>query len=106
MLTSQIRMDSINTRRFIRYHMHTPVFIALPGTASQVVPGLVSKLSRAGMELYAGVNLQPGDVMEVEFRTSDKTIRVAGTIRNRSGFCFGLEFCAMRIELEKPSGHC
>jgi hypothetical protein len=39
--------------------------------------------------------------MEVEFRTTGRTIRVAGTVRNRSGFCFGLEFCALRIELEK-----
>ena len=78
-------MESINTRRFIRYRMHTPVFIALPGAPSHVVPGLVSKLSRAGMEIYAGVNLQPGDLMEVEFRTTDKTIWIAGTVRNRSG---------------------
>ncbi len=100
-------MNSINSRRFIRYRMHTPVFIALPGAPSQVVPGLVSKLSRAGMEIYAGVNLQPGEVMEVEFRAAGRTIRVAGTVRNRSGFCFGLEFCAaLRIELEKTSGHC
>lgn len=99
-------MNSTNTRRYLRYQMHTPVFIAVPGTASQVVPGLVSKLSRAGMELYAGVNLQPGDLMEVEFRTTGKTIRIAGTVRNRSGFCFGLEFCALRIDLDKTSGNC
>jgi hypothetical protein len=43
--------------------------------------------------------------MEVEFRATGRTIRVAGTIRNRSFFCFGLEFCAARIEPEKtPAG--
>ena len=47
------------------------------------------------MELYGGVNLQPGDLMEVEFRTPDR-IRVVGVVRNRSGFCFGLEFRAVR----------
>jgi len=94
-------MDSTNTRRYLRYDMHTPVFIAVPGATSKVVPGLVSKLSRTGMELYAGVNLQPGELIEVEFRTLGRTIRVAGTVCNRSGFCFGLEFCALRIELEK-----
>jgi hypothetical protein len=86
--------------------MHTPVFIAIPGATSKVVPGLVSKISRTGMELYAGVNLQPGDLMEVEFRTTGRTICVAGTIRNRSGFCFGLEFFALWIELEKTPAHC
>lgn len=99
-------MDSTNTRRYPRYHMHTPVFIPIPGAPSRVVPGLVSKLSRTGMELYAGVNLQPGELMEVEFRTTGKTIRIAGTVRNRSGYCFGLEFCALRIELETASANC
>lgn len=94
-------MDSTNTRRYPRYLMHTPVFIPVPGAANTVVPGLVSKLSRAGMELYAGVNLQPGELMEVEFRTPGRTIRVAGTVRNRSGFCFGLAFFALRVELER-----
>jgi hypothetical protein len=86
--------------------MHTPVFIAVPGASNGVVPGLVSKLSRAGMELYAGVNLQPGDPMEVEFRAPGRTIRVAGIIRTRSGFCFGLEFCAMKVEIERVPVHC
>jgi PilZ domain len=99
-------MDSTNTRRYLRYYMHTPVFIPVPGATNTVVPGLVSKLSRTGMELYAGVNLQPGELMEVEFRTPGRTIRVAGTVCNRSGFCFGLEFYALRIELEKAPAHC
>jgi hypothetical protein len=83
--------------------MNTPVFIVIGG--AKVVPGLVSKISRAGMEVYAGVNLEPGELMEVEFRATGKTIRLAGTIRNRSFFCFGLEFCAARVEPEKtPAG--
>jgi hypothetical protein len=91
-------MDAPNTRRYTRYHMHTPVFITVPGIVEGVVPGLVSKLSRAGMELYAGVKLEPGQLMEVEFRAGDKTIRIAGVVRSRSGFCFGLAFYGMRIE--------
>jgi hypothetical protein len=83
--------------------MHTPVFIAVPGSAGMVVPGLVSKLSRTGMELYAGVNLQPGELMEVEFRATGRTIWIAGIVCNRSGFCFGLEYRAMRFEVEKTA---
>jgi PilZ domain len=86
--------------------MHTPVFIVVPGATNIVVPGLVSTLSRTGMELYAGVNLQPGELMEVEFRTTGRTIRVAGIVCNRSGFCFGLEFCALRIEVESAPARC
>jgi hypothetical protein len=55
------------------------------------------------MELYAGVIMQPGELMEVRFRTTGRTIRIAGIVCNRSGFCYGLEFCAMRIELEKAA---
>jgi hypothetical protein len=56
------------------------------------------------MEVYAGVNLQPGEMMEVEFRTGGRTIRIAGLVRNRSGFCFGVEFCGLRVELEAARG--
>jgi hypothetical protein len=68
------------------------VFIAAETADSQIaIPGMVSALSRAGMEVYGGVPLQPGDLMEVEFRTAGP-LRVAGIVRNRSGYCFGLEF--------------
>jgi hypothetical protein len=96
-------MDSINTRRYLRYNLHTPVFIVVPGAANMFVSGMVSKLSRAGMEIYAGVNLQPGELMEVEFRTPGKTIRIAGIVRDRSGFCFGVEYCSVRIEIGKAA---
>jgi hypothetical protein len=52
---------------------------------------MVSALSRAGMEVYGGVPLRPGDLMKVEFKTSGG-VRVTGIVRNRSGYCFGLEF--------------
>jgi hypothetical protein len=98
-------MDWTDTRRYPRYRVHTPVIIAVPGARNTVVPGLISKLSRAGMELYAGVNLQPGEQMEVEFCTMGRRIRIAGMVCSRSGFCFGLEFCALRIELEEAPVH-
>ena len=94
-------MNSTNTRRWPRYHVHLPVFIAPnPEATDIVVPGLVCELSRSGMEIYGGVNLQPGEMMEVQFRTSGR-VRIAGIIRNRSGFCFGLEFCAVHMEPEE-----
>jgi hypothetical protein len=97
-------MNPINTRRWPRYHVHLPVFIAAnPGATKVVVPGMVCELSRAGMELYGGVNLQPGELMEVEFQTSGR-VHVAGIVRNRSGFCFGLEFCEVRTEPEDGAG--
>jgi hypothetical protein len=95
-------MESTNTRRWPRYHVHLPVFIAAqPGAADIVVPGLVSELSRSGMELYGGVNRRLGEEMEVEFQTPGG-IRISGIVRNRSGFCFGLEFFAVWTELGEP----
>lgn len=92
----------LNTRRWPRFHVHLPVFIAAETADSEIaIPGLVSAISRAGMEVYGGVPLQPGDRMEVEFRTSG-TVRVAGIVRNRSGYCFGLEFLNLMLKEEEP----
>jgi hypothetical protein len=82
----------VNTRRWPRYQAHLPVLISFKSDVSRLaVPGLASEISQAGMALYGGVPLRPGEVMEVEFRTPGKH-RVAGIVRNRSGYCFGLEF--------------
>jgi hypothetical protein len=93
-------MDALNTRRWPRHHVHLPVFIAGGKKGrSVVVPGLACELGRSGMELYGGLNLQPGELVEVEFQVADKT-RVGGVVRNRTGFCFGVEF---RVLLAEPS---
>ena len=92
-------MHSINTRRWPRYSVRLPVSIVADPAAQIAVPGLVSALSRSGMELYGGLNLQPGDLVEVEFHTSGRII-VGGVVCNRSGFCFGLELRAMWTEPE------
>jgi len=46
------------------------------------------------MALYGGVPLQPGDLMAVEFQTCNR-LRVAASIRDRNGYCFGLEFLGL-----------
>jgi hypothetical protein len=85
----------IKTRRWPRFHVHLPVLIsAQTDTCEVAVPGLVSEISRSGMELYGGVQQRPGDLMEVEFHASG-SMRIAGVVRNRSGYCFGLEFLSL-----------
>jgi hypothetical protein len=56
-----------------------------------VVPGLGLEMSKGGMSLCAAVHLNPGDLTEVEFQTLGRT-RVTAIVRNRTGYCFGLEF--------------
>jgi len=46
------------------------------------------------MALYAGVDMEPDDLIEVEFPTPNP-VRVMATVRNRTGHHFGLEFLAM-----------
>lgn len=85
------QLGSVNTRRWPRYESHLPVLISFRNIFKRAVPGLASEISQSGMTFYGGASLQPGDVIEVEFRTPTKQ-RVTGTVRNRSGYCFGLEF--------------
>jgi hypothetical protein len=107
-------MDSTSTRRWPRFHVHLPVFVAVdPGVTDIVVPGLVCELSRSGVELYGGVNRQPGEEVEIDFpMSSGRIIRIVGIVRSRTGFCFGVEFSAVRtshgmspdaLELDYPS---
>lgn len=63
------------------------------------VPGLVSEMSRRGMAVYAGVHAKPGELMHVDFRTTNP-LRLAAIVRNCSGYCFGLEFLAREMDRE------
>ncbi len=84
-----------NTRRWQRHPVKLPVRIITANDISEItVPGLTTEISQGGMALYGGVPLQPGDLMQVEFETSNR-LRVAASIRDRNGYCFGLEFLGL-----------
>jgi len=88
-------MAPANTRRWPRHQVKLPVRIITANDTSEItVPGLTTEISQGGMALYGGVPLQPGDLMAVEFQTSDR-LRVAASVRDRSGYCFGLEFLGL-----------
>src|SRR5271170_1935272 len=80
-------------RRWPRHQVALPVRIAT-GESISTVDGLATEISRGGMALYGGIPLEPGDLMAVEFPTSSP-VCVAGIVRNRSGFCYGLEFLSV-----------
>jgi hypothetical protein len=103
-----------NSRRWPRHQVKLPVRIITADEASEItVPGLTTEISQGGMALYGGVPLQPGDLMEVEFQTSNR-LRVAASVRDRNGYCFGLEFLGLlpnenagpesTAEVESPTG--
>lgn len=56
-----------------------------------LIPGQVTELSEGGMMVYAGLSLQPGDLVEVEFERPVQQI-VQAVVRSREGYSFGLEF--------------
>ncbi|MFZ0806355.1 MAG: PilZ domain-containing protein [Candidatus Sulfotelmatobacter sp.] len=86
--------DSRNKRRWDRLPVDIPVrVITSKGFSTTVVTGRGTEMSEGGMMLYAGLLLNPGDLLEIEFDTPAPS-RVPAIVRSRNGFCFGLEFIA------------
>lgn len=91
-----------NTRRWSRHPVELPVRITPRGGDSRfAVPGRGIEISEGGMTLYAGLPLKPGDTMDLEFQMP-RGARVSAVVRNRTGFCFGLEFLTPLSADPKP----
>ena len=92
-LVSAAKMPSpANARRWQRHEIDLPVHVVLHNEVSRMlVPGRGTEISEGGMALYAGVHLKPNELMEIAFLTPCPA-QVTGIIRNRTGYCFGLEF--------------
>ena len=81
-----------NTRRWDRLPVDMPVrVVTSKGFSTTVVEGRGTELSEGGMVLYAGILLNPGDLLEVELDMPMPS-RLPAIVRSRNGFCFGLEF--------------
>ncbi|MGH9503506.1 MAG: PilZ domain-containing protein [Terriglobales bacterium] len=95
--------SSVNTRRWARQQVDLQVYVVLrDGDSRIVVPGRLTEISKGGMALYAGIQLQPGDLLEVEFPKPNT--RVSGTVRSREGYCFGVEFVTSLSAPKRPAG--
>lgn len=94
----------VNTRRWLRHPVELPVRVVPRGGDSKLaVQGRGIEISEGGMTLYAGLPLKPGDYMDLEFETPGRT-RVSAIVRNRTGYCFGLEFLTpLGSEAAKPA---
>ena len=68
----------LNTRRWPRKPVDLQVLVVLRDGESKVfVPGRLTEISKGGLALCAGINLQPGDPIEVELPSPYS--RVKGT---------------------------
>lgn len=56
------------------------------------------------MAVTAGVELKPGDRIEIEFTPpySGSPIRIRGIVRNRKGYRYGMEFLAEGAQEVEP----
>ena len=79
-------------RRWDRLPVDLPVrVVTSKGFSTTVVEGRGTEMSEGGMVLYAGILLNPGVLLEIEFDTPTPS-RMTAIVRSRTGFCFGLEF--------------
>jgi len=84
--------EADKTRRWERLPVDINVrVVTSKGFSSTVVQGRGTELSEGGMLLYAGILLNPGDLLEIEFDTPIHS-KVPAIVRSRNGYCFGLEF--------------
>jgi hypothetical protein len=84
--------SSLNTRRWPRHRVDLPVRIVIPnGRLTSAVPGRATEISGSGMALRSTLGLKPGDLMQVEFPTSNP-VGVMAVVRNHKDDCFGVEF--------------
>ena len=81
-------------RRWPRYKIDVPVRAVIhKPDRTMIRDGRGMEMSEGGMVLYAGILLNPGDLLEIEFDTPTPS-RLPAIVRSRNGFCFGLEFIA------------
>ena len=101
--------SSLNTRRWPRYRVDLPVRIVIPnGPLTGTVPGRATEISGSGMALHSPLGLKPGDLMQVEFPTSNPS-GVMAVVRNHKDDCFGVEFLSQlpsRHRLNKSNQTC
>src|ERR1700680_3928320 len=82
----------VDTRRWPRHRVDLPVRIVIPnGPLTSTVPGRATEMSGSGMALHSPLGLKPGDLMQVEFPTSNPS-GVMSVVRNHKDDFFGVEF--------------
>jgi len=83
------------TRRWQRHKVDVPIRVIVHRPEKTTLyDGRGNELSEGGMALTAGVELIPGDTVDIEFTPpySGLPIRHTGIVRNRTGYRYGVEF--------------
>lgn len=82
-------------RRWKRYQIRVPVRLLVHrGDLTTRVNGRGTELNEGGMCVFAGVEVNAGDRVELEFTSpyAKEPLRIWAAVRNRYGYYYGLEF--------------
>ncbi len=85
----------INTRRYRRYKLDVPVRVIVHSDEkTRIIHGRGNELNEGGLAVNAGVELEIGDEIEVEFTPAytGQPLRARASVKNRNGYRYGLEF--------------
>jgi hypothetical protein len=89
--------DSSAERRWQRYHFDVPIRLVFEnGKDTRVAEGRGTELNEGGLGLYAGIELEIGDQVEVELTVPFYclSLKLQGVVRNRpgNGYYYGIQF--------------
>jgi PilZ domain len=93
--------STVNTRRWKRYKLDVPVRIVVHSRMkTKIVDGRGNELNEGGLCVAAGLELQIGDRVEVEFTPpySGEPVRARADVKDRDGYSYGLEFVLLESE--------
>jgi hypothetical protein len=81
-------------RRATRFDLDMGLVVRPMNNRSRVVPARIIDLSCGGIRAAIAADLEMGETLELEFalRHTSAIVRLAGTIRWRDGYQYGLEF--------------
>jgi butyrate kinase len=85
----------MTSRRFRRYKLDVPVRVVVhTDEKTRIIDGRGTELNEGGMAVQAGVELELGDTVEVEFTPAytGEPLRARAEVRNRSGYRYGFAF--------------
>jgi len=88
-------------RRWPRYRIDVPVRVVVQRPdRTVIVTGRGMELNGGGMAFFAGVELQVGQRVEIEFTPpyNGQPLRARSTIRDRNGYNYGAEFLLRNLE--------
>ncbi len=83
-------------RRWGRVKIDVPIRLIFwnDSLRAKIIDARGREMSEGGMAVFAGVELRIDTLVDVEFTPaySGRPLRVSARVRNRNGYCYGVEF--------------